>query len=81
MALLVLGHLALVFWSGGPFRRAATLIGQGGLLRGGTLERTVAAADLPVPSLGPLPRAVERPLHPGLRRSAADTVWVRAEPA
>jgi membrane associated rhomboid family serine protease len=37
VGLLVLVHLALVFWSGGPFASHAEVIRQGGLLRGGTL--------------------------------------------
>lgn len=38
LGLLILGHLALVFWSGGPFVSGRDVIGQGGLLRGGTFE-------------------------------------------
>jgi len=38
VAFLVLVHLALVFWSSGPFSSDHDAIRQGGLLRGGTLN-------------------------------------------
>jgi membrane associated rhomboid family serine protease len=39
VALLILLHLALAFWSGGPLPPGRELLIQGGLLRGATLEQ------------------------------------------